>query len=509
MIPQVKFQSRARSVLLAASLFGLAGCVSVAPLEPIKNPPTVFRSDNTVDVEFLSPAIVGVRCAERGSAFYGVPVFHAMACGNGKLITMPDPCATFTGGAYAALACEARNEAKSLRDTVSPFLINASFTVGRSAARDLAEAPASDGRAIKVEFVHPASVGQRCFVLGAPVVDGEEEGLRMCAGLDRVVLPNPCMQLEGGWYPRTLCHEMAHANGWAMDHPGGSFLSDKKAGVDPADVPPPRAIMASLSSGAPLRKASESPIYLAYAAARSSDVQTSTLTQPAVLRAAGPATRTDMQDVFAAIALAQGAVPELLAEVRTLAANFVATDTVEAPVFAGLKLRPPSASDVFAGARLIEASLVAREAPTEAAVLQFANLPETTMQTSSSSGRLSLRGSAALHMASAVPQKAKENLVMATAPAMPEIDTGVMLAGFTLDSSDFPAPMKLAAQQRALVLRRPAVLPVEASTVDPAETVDAGDAASAAPAPPAVPSLKPALPALRRDETESLPAAGV
>lgn len=112
MIPQEKFQRRSLPALLAAGLFGLTGCVSVAPLEPFKNPPTYFRSDNAVDVEFLSPAVVGVRCAERGTAFYGMPVFHAMACGNGKLITMPDPCSTFTGGAYAALACDARNEAQ-------------------------------------------------------------------------------------------------------------------------------------------------------------------------------------------------------------------------------------------------------------------------------------------------------------------------------------------------------------------------------------------------------------
>ena len=112
MIPQEKFQRRSLPALLAAGLFGLTGCVSVAPLEPFKNPPTYFRSDNAVDAEFLSPAVVGVRCAERGTAFYGMPVFHAMACGNGKLITMPDPCSTFTGGAYAALACDARNEAQ-------------------------------------------------------------------------------------------------------------------------------------------------------------------------------------------------------------------------------------------------------------------------------------------------------------------------------------------------------------------------------------------------------------
>ena len=509
MTPQEKFRLRSLSVLFAAGLFGLAGCVSVAPLEPIKNPPTNFRADNAVDVEFLSPAVVGVRCAERGTAFYGMPVFHAMACGNGKLITMPDPCATFTGGAYAALACDARNEAKFLNETISPFLINASFTAGKKAAREFAEAPASEGRAIRVEFVHPASVYQRCFQLGARLVDGQEEGLRMCAGLDRIVLPNPCMQLEGGWYPRTLCHEMAHANGWAMNHPGGSFLSDKLAGVDPADVPPPRAIMASLSSGAPLRKASESPIYLAYAAARGGDIQAGVTTQPAVLRETAPAARTDLRDLFAALSRAQAAVPELIAEARTLAAGFAGADEAQMPLFAGLKLRAPSAGDVFAGARLLEASLAAHEALPETAVLEFADLTATTAQTLPSSGRLSLRRGAALHMASSGSLRGEESLVMAQAPAMPDIDTSVMLAGFSVDTSDLPAPIKLAAQQRALALRRPSVSPAETFKADAIEAAEVNQTQSVLPPAPESPNLKPAYPALRRDETSTLPAAGV
>lgn len=506
MIPQEKFQRRSLPALLAAGLFGLTGCVSVAPLEPIKNPPTYFRSDNAVDVEFLSPAVVGVRCAERGTAFYGMPVFHAMACGNGKLITMPDPCSTFTGGAYAALACDARNEAKSLSETISPFLIEASFTFGKKAAREFAEAPASEGRAIKVEFVHPASVGQRCFQLGARVVDGEEEGLRMCAGLDRIVLPNPCMQLEGGWYSRTLCHEMAHANGWAMDHPGGSFLSDKLAGVDPADVPPPRAIMASLKSGAPLRNASESPIYLAYVAAQGGDIQTGVLTQPAVLRDTAPPARTDLRDVFAAFSVARAAVPEFFAEARTLVAGFASADEAQMSLFAGLKLRAPSASDLFEGARLFEASLAAREAQPETAVLEFADLTVTTALTPPASEPLSLRRGTALHTASYVLPVGTENLVTAKAPALPEIDTAVMLAGFSVDSSDLPAPMKLAAQQRALFLRRPALSPTE--TANPVEVAEDGSAELVEPSPRAPKFKRDVLPQ-RRDDEQDMLAAGV
>lgn len=501
---QENFRRRTRSVLLAASLFGLAGCVSVAPLEPIKNPPTNFRSDNAVDVEFLSPAVVGVRCAERGTSFYGMPVFHAMACGNGKLVTMPDPCATFTGGAYAALACEARKEAKLLAETVSPFLINASFTVGKSMSGEQAVADALNDRAIKVEFVHPASVGQRCFVLGARVVDGDEEGLRMCAGLDRIVLPNPCMQLEAGWYPRTLCHEMAHANGWAMDHPGGSFLSDKRAGVDPAAVPPSRLVMASLSSGAPLRKASESPIYLAYAAARETEtVQGGFSAQPAVLSEASPAPAPDLRDLFAAFSLAQAAVPDLVSEARTrltgLAAEF------DVPALANLKLRPPSTGDLFAGARLIEASLAAPEPVSEAAVMQIASAPQTNALPAPETRRLSLR----TDDAALISVHAEAGLAQPGDRAAPQADTALFFAGFSLDGSDMPAPMKLAAQQRALVLRRPSVLPAEAPQANVRVMAEAAEAELSEPALPASPSFKPEVPALRRDEAESLAAAGV
>ena len=509
MFTQQNFRRRTRSVLLAASLFGLAGCVSVAPLEPIKNPPTNFRSDNAVDVEFLSPAVVGVRCAERGTSFYGMPVFHAMACGNGKLITMPDPCATFTGGAYAALACEARNEAKLLAETVSPFLINASFTVGKSMSGEQAVANALNDRAIKVEFVHPASVGQRCFVMGARVVDGEEEGLRMCAGLDRIVLPNPCMQLEAGWYPRTLCHEMAHANGWAMDHPGGSFLSDKRAGVDPTVVPPSRLVMASLSSGAPLRKASESPIYLAYAAVRDTEtVQGGFSAQPAVLSEASPAPAPDLRDLFAAFSLAQAAVPDLVSQARTRIADFVAADA-GMPVFASLKLRPPSAQDLFAGARLIEASLPASPDMPETAVLQMADLSASDGLPGPAANRLRPRSGVVLASASVVSVHGQAGPAQPNAQAAPQLGSTLVFAGFSLDASDMPAPMKLAAQQRALVLRRPSVLPASAPQANVMVTAETDEAAGAEPVLPATPSFKPDLPALRRDETESVAATGV
>ncbi|MBI1399405.1 hypothetical protein [Hyphomonas sp.] len=98
------------------------------------------------------------------------------------------------------------------------------------------------------------------------------------------------MMLTEGWYARTLCHEMAHANGWAMDHPGGSFTSDKMAGINPQDVPPPREVLKALVSSEVFRPASESPAYLAWAAARAPQASA-----PAVLLAeAAPAPKVTL-----------------------------------------------------------------------------------------------------------------------------------------------------------------------------------------------------------------------
>ncbi|WP_156807825.1 hypothetical protein [Henriciella marina] len=83
----------------------LAGCMTVAPLEPVKNAPLEFRGDNTVAVEFVSPMLVGARCAQRGAHIFGVPQLSSMGCGDGRMITMPNPCQTITSGWYARLLC--------------------------------------------------------------------------------------------------------------------------------------------------------------------------------------------------------------------------------------------------------------------------------------------------------------------------------------------------------------------------------------------------------------------
>lgn len=94
---------RMMSTLWISSL--LAGCMTVAPLEPVKNAPVEFRGDNTVAVEFVSPMLVGARCAQRGANIFGIPQMNSMGCGDGRMITMPNPCQTITSGWYARLLC--------------------------------------------------------------------------------------------------------------------------------------------------------------------------------------------------------------------------------------------------------------------------------------------------------------------------------------------------------------------------------------------------------------------
>ena len=503
MVPQYKHKREARFTLLMAGLLGLAGCVSVAPLEPIKNPPTYFRSDNTVEVEFLSPAVVGMRCAERGTAFYGMPVFHAMACGNGKLVTMPEACSTFTGGAYAALVCEARRDVKALRESISPFLWNASFMVGGGATLQTAEQSAGDGNAYKVEFVHPASVVQRCTLLGASVRDGDEEGMKSCSTPERMVLPNPCMLLEDGWYPRTLCHEMAHANGWAMDHPGGSFLSDKKAGVDPADVPPPRAIMASLSSGAPLRKASESPTYLAYAAAKGLPTYSyAALTQPAVLDVTPPKQTAGFKDAASALKALRASVPDIMAEAKLLVASLAAPERTAEIADAPVKLRLRAPLDLMETARLYQASLTTAKPAKVLPHLQYAALPKPEPARPMLAQPHLVFAVMSPTEAIALPAGADAPLLLASAEIPPLTDEAAAPAEMAELVALPPAPTASVAAHTALALRRKKTLEALAPETELAETD------MPQPAPPA-PGFKPDVLLQWREEGLDPSAAGV
>jgi hypothetical protein len=207
---------------------------------------------------------------------FGMPAFHAMACGNGKLITMPDPCLTITSGPYASGLCEARRAelkiAPSLEEVEALKPVPASFTDRDELTPSFENisAPTKMRRSMRVAFVHPSSVPVLCDGQNLPV-NGDGVG-QFCSNGQNLIISNPCMELQSGWYARTLCHEKAHANGWAQNHPGGSFRSDEAAGVDSDNVPPPRMLLAKLSEGAELRPASASPAAIALAESKAEPV---------------------------------------------------------------------------------------------------------------------------------------------------------------------------------------------------------------------------------------------
>jgi hypothetical protein len=94
-----------RAAVVVAALVALPACVSFQALEPVISPPGVYQRDNRVMVEFVHPAMVGIRCAERGVRFMGMPGVNSGACADAELITMANPCFTVTGGWYAETLC--------------------------------------------------------------------------------------------------------------------------------------------------------------------------------------------------------------------------------------------------------------------------------------------------------------------------------------------------------------------------------------------------------------------
>lgn len=94
-----------KMVSIAALGAASSGCVSFRPVEPVIRPPETYRNNTIVPVEFVHPALVGVRCAERGAKFLMIPAVNANACADRDLITMPNPCQVVTGGWYAATLC--------------------------------------------------------------------------------------------------------------------------------------------------------------------------------------------------------------------------------------------------------------------------------------------------------------------------------------------------------------------------------------------------------------------
>ena len=92
------------ATILLASI-SITGCMTFQPIEPIKKPPLEFRKDTVAAVEFVHPTKVGFRCAQRGAKFLALPGINSAACSSTDLVTMPNPCMTFTGGWYAELLC--------------------------------------------------------------------------------------------------------------------------------------------------------------------------------------------------------------------------------------------------------------------------------------------------------------------------------------------------------------------------------------------------------------------
>lgn len=190
---------------LAVPAFGLAlsACSTLQTFDPVLSPPSQFQLDRTVTVEFVAAGTAGERCSERG-------VSNSSACGSRDLITLPDPCA-IPGDTYVRGMCEIAGT-----------------------------------RAVKITFVHPDLAPGKCALRGKR---DTSEGTVVCKTTDRVFAANPCLDRAGERFAALACHELAHSNGWAADHAGGSFLAQPsfvKARLEAGDVLSPEAVRMAL-----------------------------------------------------------------------------------------------------------------------------------------------------------------------------------------------------------------------------------------------------------------------
>lgn len=187
----------------------LAGCSTLAMVEPVMSPPSVYQLDRTVPVEFVAGDAVGRRCAERGVTFLGLPGFNSGACGSRDLITLPDPCAV-SGDDYARGLC-----------------------AGVGAER------------VAIAFVHPDLAAEHCRARGGSAA----AGVVVCATAEALVVVNPCLTDVRSAYAELGCHELGHANGWTADHAGGSYLAQPafvKRKLAEGDVLSPEAVRVAL-----------------------------------------------------------------------------------------------------------------------------------------------------------------------------------------------------------------------------------------------------------------------
>jgi hypothetical protein len=231
MTRQVVFGRIAKLIMSGSALLALPGCLTLQVIEPVMEPPRQFTADVTVPVEFAVPGTIGFRCAERGATFFGLPGINSGACADRTLVTMLDPCLTLTAGPYAQTLCEGLRQHRIAANPVPnmievraaqpvPGLVKASFSVSSKPA---APAPPSTRELsawenVIVEFVDAGDVEMRCAERGAKLA-ASDAAVLSCADRLMLTVVNPCTSEEQGWYTRTLCHELAHVNGWPADHP--------------------------------------------------------------------------------------------------------------------------------------------------------------------------------------------------------------------------------------------------------------------------------------------------
>lgn len=231
MTRQVVSGRLAKLIMGASALLALPGCVTLQAIEPVMQPPRQFTADVTVPVEFAVPGTIGFRCAERGATFLGLPGITSGACADRTLVTMLDPCMTLTAGPYAQTLCEGlkqhRIEAMPAQNMIEfraaqpvPGLVKASFSNSSKLAVPVQPATRelSAWDNVIVEFVDAGDVEMRCAERGAKLA-ASDAAVLSCADRLMLTVVNPCTSKEQGWYTRTLCHELAHVNGWPADHP--------------------------------------------------------------------------------------------------------------------------------------------------------------------------------------------------------------------------------------------------------------------------------------------------
>lgn len=217
----------------ATSLLG--GCVTFQPMEIVLSPPSNYQLDVATKVEFAHPTMVGMRCAERGAKFLGLPGINSGACSDENLMTMPDPCQTFTGGPYAGYLCReldtltVRNETSKADSQPAPATSSAmqATRIGYkpSPVKPVAAAAKTSAgvTASPVEFVKPGQLAYRCAERGAKLMRDPTGNWGSCSDGVMLTVANPCYVDFDGWYARMLCHEMGHTNGWAANHSGGTL----------------------------------------------------------------------------------------------------------------------------------------------------------------------------------------------------------------------------------------------------------------------------------------------